>query len=86
MAAESSEEISPHHLMFAYIGLGMHVVAGFFIVVSLLVMPWPAVAGLGLLWLIGALHSINVWRQKVSRPLVVAMGVSVAWILALTFR
>ncbi|HDL41734.1 MAG TPA: hypothetical protein ENG98_01805 [Actinobacteria bacterium] len=86
MPADSSEEISPHHLMFAYIGLGMHLVAGFFIVVSLLVMPWPAVAGLGLLWLTGALHSIGVWREKVSRPLVVAMGVSVAWILALTFR
>ncbi|MCH7670227.1 MAG: hypothetical protein IIB04_05490 [Acidobacteria bacterium] len=35
--AGSAKELTPHHLMFAYIGLGMHIAAGVFIAISILV-------------------------------------------------
>lgn len=84
--SDSTKELTVHHLMFSYIGLGMHVAAGVFIAISVLVAPLSLVGGLAVLWVVGGVHSLRVWREKLARPLLVAMGVSVAWILALTFR
>ena len=79
---EQPTEISPTHLLFALIGLGLMGMVGIFVFASTLIAPVWAVVVMGVVWLAAAVWAWSQWRRSMFAPLVAAVGVGAVWILA----
>jgi hypothetical protein len=74
-------ELTPTHLLFALIGLALHLVMGVFVVASGLVAPPWGVAVLVAVWLAAAAWAGIRWRRSMFAPLTAAVGTAAFWIL-----
>ncbi len=79
---EPPTEISPTHLLFALIGLGLMGMVGIFVFASTLIAPVWAVVVMGAVWLAAAAWSWARWRQSMFAPLLAAIAVGALWIVA----
>lgn len=57
-------ELTPRKLLYALVGLALHVVAGFFMLASGLVAPPWAVAAMILVWAVLLAFGLRMWRAK----------------------
>ena len=62
--AGQSTELTPRKVLYALVGLGLHLVAGFFMLVSGLVAPPWAVVGMLFAWAVLLGVGLRLWRIK----------------------
>lgn len=79
---ESPADITPTHLLFALIGLGLLGIVGIFVFASTLIAPVWAVIVMAVIWVAASVWAWVQWRQSMFAPLLAAIGVGVVWIVA----
>ena len=82
--ADESHDPESYRLLFGLIGAAFLAVLLVFIIASALVAPGWVVAGLGVLWVAGAVLSVRSWPHRSWMPLLVGTVLAVLWITALS--
>ena len=82
---EAAGQLSATHVLFALIGLALHLTMGVFVAASGLVAPPWGVAVLAAVWIATAVLSLRRWRRQMFMPLLMAAAVALAWIGLVAF-
>ena len=82
--ADESHDPESYRLLFGLIGAAFLAVVLVFILASSLVAPGWIVAGLGALWVAGAVLSVRSWPHRPWIPLLVGTLLAVLWIAAVS--
>lgn len=72
---------SDHLTVYGLAGVAMHLVIGVLVVASTAVLPAGWLAFAAVLWLIGAVAGIVLWRRTVWIPLLTSLLVATVWMV-----
>jgi hypothetical protein len=77
-------ELTSRRVLYALVGLGLHLVAGFLMLVSGLVVPPWAVIAMLVIWAVLLGYGLQTWREKAWVTIGLPLVAFAVWIATLT--